>query len=207
MENEKLISILKDLYLGRISVDHAEFAILKALEPKTDKELLQQAFEAGRKKIDHPDWDYIYENFEDWFKELEPSIAKALQAKHDQNKQLIELVERILLSFNYKHGETKRSTCMPVDEYESIRNKLLYIKTSASFSDKVEQHFTRSENLSIELFKGLGMFKAGEVKMKLGLGLVEDHPASMDCRIINESLYQEIVEILSKTTKTYGRTK
>lgn len=104
-----------------------------------DKELLQQAFEAGREDISHPDFDYIYENFDDWFKGIEPTLAKTLQEKHDQKKQLIELVERILLSFNYKHGETKCSTCMTVDEYESVRDKLLYLKTSPAFADREDE--------------------------------------------------------------------
>jgi hypothetical protein len=32
---------------------------------------LQRAFEAGRKKIDHPDWDYVYEDFAAYRQKLE----------------------------------------------------------------------------------------------------------------------------------------
>jgi len=32
-----------------------------------EKEQRQLDFESGRKRIDHPDWDFVYEDFEDYY--------------------------------------------------------------------------------------------------------------------------------------------
>lgn len=47
--------------------------ILRGIEAKTENkpDVLRIAFEAGREKIQHPDWDYVYEDFDAFIKQCQ----------------------------------------------------------------------------------------------------------------------------------------
>lgn len=46
--------------------------LLSGIEAKTlsKPNVMRKAFDAGRERISHPDWDYLYDDFDDWISKI-----------------------------------------------------------------------------------------------------------------------------------------
>lgn len=52
-------------------------------------EELEKAFNAGREQIKHPDYDFVYDSFEDYLKTLpEAALSAAKQEQSEREKEL-----------------------------------------------------------------------------------------------------------------------
>lgn len=76
--NNKLNSVL--LLIEDLKVEEYQRGFMDCYEQSNTVglEVQKRAFEAGRKRITHPDWDYVYETFEDYLKHLENDNNKSV---------------------------------------------------------------------------------------------------------------------------------
>lgn len=66
-------------------------ANIQSIEMVLNKEIARQAYEAGMEKMKHPDSDCLYEDFEDWWSELQVSFIHQKAIEYAKLKQQVKI--------------------------------------------------------------------------------------------------------------------
>lgn len=107
-------------------------ANIKSIEIVLNKETAKQAFEAGRERIKHPDYDFVYEDFEDWWSELQIALAK----RSDESSGLhLQNVGRSLNHLSPKASYIQCDKCGRKSKSEKVNKVCGMVQPNGSYCD------------------------------------------------------------------------